>query len=713
MPLARLKTSSPIVPVVVLAGVYFAAAKLGLRLAFVNPSATPVWPPTGIALACLLLAGYRVAPGIFLGAFLANLTTYGTVWTSLGIAMGNTLEGLAGAYLVNKYAAGTNTFAHPSSIFRFVALAAITSTAVSATVGVTSLALGGFASWAGFPEIWLTWWLGDATGALIFAPFLLLLCKNFHFRWDRHAALERALFLSALLVVSWIVFGGLFPFAYLTVPLLVWAAFRFDQRETAAAIVLMTLIAVWATVKHLGPFDAATPNASLLMLQAFMGIMTVVALPLASMVAERTAVEREAKDLLLQAHAQKTLLENVVQERTQEVLNVERRRAAEFVRSNTLIAALSKEASHLVAGSTPDSVIQILGSGLKALGLNCSVSSLNRDTGDLTIQYASVDPGPLAAAEKLTGARLLGFQIKRERSPFYTDLIERQRTVFVSGFLEVALTQLPHLPRPVAEQALRLLGIETTTCAIFQPLIVGGRVVGTLRVWGRDVQEGDIPALSVFAGHVAFSMEKTRLFDIVQHANVDLTQAYDTTLEGWSRAMDLRDKETEGHTQRVTDLTARLARELGVPDADLVHMRRGALLHDIGKMGVPDGILLKPGPLTDAEWAVMRKHPVYAYELLLPIVYLQPALDIPYCHHEKWDGTGYPQGLKGEEIPFAARIFAVVDVWDALTSDRPYRPAWTRGMALDYIRQQAGKSFDPKVVEAFIRLAAEFASPIA
>jgi len=713
MALARLKTGSPIVAVLVLAGVYFAAAKLGLRLAIVNPSATPVWPPTGIALACLLLAGYRVAPGIFLGAFLANLTTFGTAWTSLGIATGNTLEGLAGAYLVNTYAAGTNAFAHPSNIFKFVALAAITSTAVSATVGVTSLALGGFASWANLPEIWVTWWLGDATGALIFAPFLLLLCKNFHFHWDRHAALERALFLSALLVVSWIVFSGRFPFAYLTVPLLVWAAFRFDQRETAAVIVLLTLIAVWATVKHLGPFVAATPNASLLMLQAFMGIMAIVALPLASMVAERTAVEREAKDLLLQAHAQKTLLENVVHERTRDVLNVERRRAAEFVRSNTLIAALSRETTYLVSGSTPDSVIEVLGSGLKTLGLNCSVSSLNSDTGDLTIQYASVDGEPLAEAEKLAGLRLHGFQIRRERSPYYTDLIERQRTVFVPRFLDVALTQVPHLPRPVAEQALRLLGIEATTCAIFMPLIVGGRVVGTMRVWGRDVQEGDIPALSIFAGLVAISMEKTRLFDIVQHANVGLTQAYDTTLEGWSRAMDLRDKETEGHTRRVTDLTARLARELRVPDADLVHMRRGALLHDIGKMGVPDGILLKPGPLTDAEWVVMRKHPVHAYELLLPIGYLRHALDIPYCHHEKWDGTGYPRGLKGEGIPLAARIFAVVDVWDALTSDRPYRPAWTRDMALDYISREAGKSFDPKVVEVFIRLAAEFMSPLA
>ncbi|HVH31336.1 MAG TPA: MASE1 domain-containing protein [bacterium] len=713
MSLARLKTSSPIVPVVVVAGVYFAVAKLGLRLAFVSPSATPVWPPTGIALASLLLVGYRVTPGMFLGAFLANLTTYGTVWTSLGIATGNTLEGLAGAYLVNRYAAGANTFAHTSSIFRFIILAAITSTAVSATVGVTSLALGGFASWADVPVIWLTWWLGDATGALIFAPFLILLWKNFRFRWDRHAALERALFLSALLGVSWIVFGGLFPFAYLTVPLLVWAAFRFDQREAAAVIVFMTLIAVWATVRHLGPFVVATPNESLLMLQTFMGIMAVVALPLASMVAERRAVEQEAKDLLLSAHAQKTLLENEVHEDTRKVLEVERRRAAESIRSHTLIAALSNVAAHLVSGSTPGSMMQILGNGLKSLGMKCAVTSLDSQTGDLIVQYASVESRALALAEKMVGMRLEGFRVKRERFRNYADLIERRRSLFIPALSEIATEHIPHIPSHIAEQALRLVGIEPTTPAIFMPLIMGGSAVGTMGVWGCDVQEADIPALSVFAGHVAVSMEKARLFGMVQHAHADLTQAYDTTLEGWSRAMDLRDKETEGHTQRVSDLTVRLARELGVPEADLVHMRRGALLHDIGKMGVPDGILLKPGPLTDAEWAVMRKHPVYAHELLLPIEYLRPALDIPYCHHEKWDATGYPRGLKGERIPLAARIFAVVDVWDALTSDRPYRPAWTRAMALDYIRQEAGKSFDPKVVAAFIRLAAEFVSPVA
>ncbi len=181
-----------------------------------------------------------------------------------------------------------------------------------------------------------------------------------------------------------------------------------------------------------------------------------------------------------------------------------------------------------------------------------------------------------------------------------------------------------------------------------------------------------------------------------------LLEAYDATIEGWSLAMDLRDKETEGHTRRVTDLTMKLARALDVAEDALVHIRRGALLHDMGKLGIPDSILLKEGPLTDEEWIIMRKHPSYALDMLSKIEYLLPALDIPYCHHEKWDGSGYPRGLKQLEIPLAARMFAIADVWDALTSDRPYRAAWSRDMALEYIRDASGSHFDPQIVEIFL-----------
>jgi cyclic di-GMP phosphodiesterase len=187
-------------------------------------------------------------------------------------------------------------------------------------------------------------------------------------------------------------------------------------------------------------------------------------------------------------------------------------------------------------------------------------------------------------------------------------------------------------------------------------------------------------------------------------AHTELMSAYDATIAGWSHALDLRDKETEGHSQRVTHLTLKLAKAMGLNDEELVQMRRGALLHDIGKLGIPDAILHKPDKLNEEEWHLMRQHPQYAYDMLYPIEYLHPALDIPYYHHEKWDGTGYPHGLKGKEIPLSARIFAIADVWDALTSDRPYRPAMTDEVASTYIREQSGRHFDPQVVELFFKI---------
>jgi HD-GYP domain-containing protein (c-di-GMP phosphodiesterase class II) len=194
------------------------------------------------------------------------------------------------------------------------------------------------------------------------------------------------------------------------------------------------------------------------------------------------------------------------------------------------------------------------------------------------------------------------------------------------------------------------------------------------------------------------------MFDSLERSNLDLRLAYDATIEGWSRAMDLRDKETEGHTQRVTAMTLELSRVMGLNPRNVIHMRRGALLHDMGKLGIPDNILLKPAKLTDEEWEIMRQHPQFAFDMLSDIYYLKPSLEIPYCHHEKWDGTGYPRGLKEEEIPLPARIFAVADVWDALTSDRPYRQAWTDEQAIKYITEQSGKHFDPQVVRAFIEM---------
>ncbi|MBE0683357.1 MAG: GAF domain-containing protein [Anaerolineales bacterium] len=210
--------------------------------------------------------------------------------------------------------------------------------------------------------------------------------------------------------------------------------------------------------------------------------------------------------------------------------------------------------------------------------------------------------------------------------------------------------------------------------------------------------------LKTLAGQATIAIDNAQLFENLQRSNQELSLAYDTTLEGWGKALELRDKETQGHTKRVTDLTVELARRLGISESDITLIRRGALLHDIGKMGVPDSILHKPGPLTSEEMTEMRKHPQYAFDLLSPIAYLRPTLDIAYCHHEWWDGNGYPRGLKGEEIPLSARVFAIVDVWDALLSDRPYRDAWPKDEVIKYISGLSGKQFDPRIVAKFQKL---------
>ncbi|WP_245668936.1 HD-GYP domain-containing protein [Chloroflexus islandicus] len=230
--------------------------------------------------------------------------------------------------------------------------------------------------------------------------------------------------------------------------------------------------------------------------------------------------------------------------------------------------------------------------------------------------------------------------------------------------------------------------------------------VATL-VCAHPISEQMVDLLVAAAERVGNALRRTELFEQIQRANDELRAAYDATIEGWARALDLRDHETEGHSRRVTELTMRIAERMGFADEELVHIRRGALLHDIGKMGIPDAILNKPGPLDEREWVIMRTHPTLAVELLRPIAFLAPALAIPWCHHEKWDGTGYPRGLRGADIPLAARIFAVVDVYDALTSDRPYRAAWSPERALAYLREQAGSHFDPHVVEVFLALYVE------
>ncbi len=293
---------------------------------------------------------------------------------------------------------------------------------------------------------------------------------------------------------------------------------------------------------------------------------------------------------------------------------------------------------------------------------------------------------------------------------FHTEASLHSKVQMGEGFAgRVAITRKTiHIPDLSLVPAMgdQLLSIEAEAFKVYYgiPLIAKEQVKGVLEVFlrrPRTIDPERLEFLEALAGQAAIALDNSSLFEQLQDSNTELSIAYDATLEGWAKALELRDRETVGHAHRVIEMTLRVADRLGMRGEILQHIRRGALLHDIGKMGIPDSILLKPGPLTPNEWEIMRQHPLHAYEMLKTIDYLSPALEIPYCHHEKWDGNGYPQGLKGNYIPISARIFAVVDVWDALTSDRPYRSAWPEPQALEYIRRESGRHFDPQIVNAF------------
>ena len=354
------------------------------------------------------------------------------------------------------------------------------------------------------------------------------------------------------------------------------------------------------------------------------------------------------------------------------------------------LSTLLKVSSSLASTMELSEVLQIAIEHVADL-LGLETGAIYTLEGETLILGATTPPLPSQFPDELRSARL-------EDHPHIKKTITTRSPVYLQDARTASLTP--------AERV--IVDSRSLISILYFPLLLKENAIGVFIVGTTNQPRQFIPSeidLShVLSFEVALAIANAKLYKEAQQAIAQISQAYDATLEGWSRMLDLRDQATEEHTHRVTELTVALAKKMGFPESELGHIRRGVLLHDIGKMGIPDSILQKPGPLTEAEWAIMQTHPEKAYKVLSRIDYLLPAVDNPYCHHEKWDGTGYPRKLRGKEIPLSTRIFAVVDVYDALTSDRPYRKAWEKEKVLAYIREQSGKHFCPDAVVAFCKM---------
>ena len=354
------------------------------------------------------------------------------------------------------------------------------------------------------------------------------------------------------------------------------------------------------------------------------------------------------------------------------------------------LSALLKVSSSLASTMDLIEVLQIaIESAAGLFGLNTG-AIYTLENGELYLG-ATTPPLPAQFSDELRFAKL-------GDHPHIVKVVSTKAPVYLADARKSPLSAA----EKIAVNARHLVSI------LYFPLLLKEDVIGVFIVGTTDktrlFASNEIDLCYILSFQVSLAIANSVLYKKAQQSIADLSRAYEATLEGWSRVLDMRDHVTEEHTHRVVELTVSLASRMGIPASDLGHIRRGALMHDIGKMAIPDAVLQKPDVLSDDEQKIMQTHPEKARELLARIDYLSPAMDIPYCHHEKWDGSGYPRGLKEEQIPLAARIFAVIDVFDALTSDRPYRKAWTKEEALAYIKNQSGKHFYPEAVRAFLEM---------
>ena len=491
---------------VLIATLYVLAAKLGLTLAFVHASATAVWPPAGIALAALLLRGYRMWPAVFVGAFVANITTAGSVATSLGIATGNTLEAVVGAYLVMRFASGLRAFDRGQDVIKFFVLTGVVSTMVSATIGVGSLVLGGFAPWRDAPSIWLTWWLGDAAGSALVAPLLILWAEPSRSRWGTSRLVEGGLLLLSLIVVGQLVFGSVlltgprnYPIDFIAVPPLVWAAFRFGQRETATASFVLASMALWGTLHSQGPFHRDDPNESLLLLQAFVGLNAALALVFAAVVTERKRVDEEHLALVPEAEA-----------------------ARKFAETSEKRARFLAEASAML-GSSIDydaTLVRLTRLAIPLLADLCAVDLLQEDGTIRRVAHAHVD----ADKENLVRDNRSRHGFNAAASRGVPAVIRTRRSVLVSRATEADLAEAASNPEHL--EMLRRLDLRSW---MIVPLVAPGRVLGTVSFAITESARRYTPmdlALAETVGHRAASaIENARLYKEAQAARAEAETA--------------------------------------------------------------------------------------------------------------------------------------------------------------------------------------------
>jgi diguanylate cyclase (GGDEF)-like protein len=660
---------SYVVEIITLFAIYFCTARLGLSVDAVSRFATLVWFPSGIAVAALLLFGYRLWPGILMGAFLVNLFNGAPLVVAVGIGVGNTLEALACAYLLKRLGF-SNSLDHLKDVLFLALLAMPLSALISATIGVSSLFLGKAIAFSSYYPTWRAWWMGDMISILILTPFLLTWSKWPHEKVSAKRIVEIGILTLFVLAVGLIVFLGLlhtdqrnYPITYLVFPPLIWASLRFGPRGAISAIFAFSILASVGTIQGLASFSPGRLSESLLVLQSFMGIMAVTSIILAAVMAERRELEQHKQERILALAT------------TDPVTALPNHRA--------LIARFDQELERA-----------------QRYERACSILFLDLD------HFKALNDGY---------GHTVGDAVLCELADLVRTQLRGMDTVGRWGGEEFIVI----LPELSAKDALHLAEEIRTTVATHTFHVGGGlHLTCSVGLASYPVHAQEREGLLRAADQAMYAAKRFGR-NQVRGANDPAIPALFTAsppesgreeaaLVGAAEALvilvEARDHLTGQHSHQVAALVFQLTLALGLPVSEAQMLSLAGRLHDVGKVAVPDTILQKPGELTEEEWALMQTHPAVGADVVSHIPALRPLAPVIRAHHERWDGQGYPDQLAEEAIPFGARILMVVDAYLTMIMDRPYRKACAPSSALAELRRCASSQFDPQVVEALARL---------